>query len=146
MSCIYVSLHHVKKIISISLVLMFLVSHLGLAVGTHYCMGMAVKSEIVLGHEHLDCGMGMDRTATHSEQEMIAASPCCQNTYASVDVENDINLQTALDQLNLEFVVAFIHSFWELDLALNLASLPTIPYKSPPKVLIPQEFLQVFRI
>ena len=91
-----------------------LTGHLGFAVGTHYCGGFAVETQMMLGHRHLDCGMeDMDNecernsnTETHFEK-----IPCCENDYLSLEVENEFKPSVEQSNLNVEFVAAFVISY-----------------------------------
>ena len=94
-----------------------LTSHLGFAVGTHYCMGDAVESKLMIGHEHLDCGMGdMDKDCERkSDKEThLNKMPCCENEYLSMDVKDEFKLSVEQSTLNFEFVVAFVVSYIDL--------------------------------
>ncbi|MGL1885177.1 MAG: hypothetical protein OCD76_01585 [Reichenbachiella sp.] len=102
-----------KKIISISLAFILLLSNAGFAVATHYCGGQAVKSSIVLGNAMIDCGMKMDKECESKETIgiQISKTPCCQNEYQSLDVEDDYKQSVLRSNVNIEFIAAFINSF-----------------------------------
>jgi len=113
----FVFSHDVKTVFSISLALLILISQLGISVGTHFCMGHAIESQLSMGHGHLDCGMEkMDsECASHPEKKIhFEESPCCDNEYLSMDVEEEF--QSSLDRysLNFEFVGVFMASFFGL--------------------------------
>lgn len=105
-----------KKIISISLVLLLITSHLGIAVGTHYCSGLAVETKAMLGHQHLDCGMGdMDSDCEGSESEThVDKMPCCENDYLSIPVEDEFRPTFDQSKIDVDFVAAFIVSYLEV--------------------------------
>ncbi len=77
-----------KKILSISLTLILLLSNVGFTYGTHFCMGMAVKSEVLLGQEHLDCGMGMMDVDKHSDGVHFSEPECCENQYVTAETDH----------------------------------------------------------
>jgi len=89
--------------------------NLGLAIATHYCGGTAVESQLVHGHEILDCGMNnMDEQPCPSEQIhalQLKKTPCCENEYQSLDLEDDYELTVPQLSLSLEFIAAFAVSF-----------------------------------
>ena len=94
-----------------------LTSHLGFSVGTHYCMGHAVESKLMIGHEHLDCGMGdMDKGCERkSDKEThLDKKPCCENEYLSIDVEDEFKPSVEHSLPNLDFVAAFVVSYLDL--------------------------------
>ncbi len=99
-----------KKIISISLAIILLLSNAGFAVATHYCGGQAVKSSIVLGNAWIDCGMKMEKECANTETKgvQITKTPCCQNEYQSLDVEDDYKPTIVQSNVHVEFVVSSI--------------------------------------
>ena len=128
---------------------------MGLAIATHYCGGMAVESKLMLGHEPLDCGMAtvdtadMDEQPCQSEQThalQFTKTPCCENEYQSLDVEDDYELTVVQPSLNFEFVAAFAVSFLK---ATFLTEIPSPQYANYSPPLIEQDIAvlyQVFRI
>lgn len=139
-----------RKIIAISLALLMLFSNMGFAIGTHYCGGMAVESELMHGHEPLDCGMtDMDEQPCPSElthEHQLAKTPCCENEYQSLDVDGDYEPTVVQPSLNLAFVAAFAVSFLEIAFPTKISTSRYADY-SPP--LIDQDIAvlyQVFRI
>ncbi|MDZ7605089.1 MAG: hypothetical protein U5K79_05765 [Cyclobacteriaceae bacterium] len=46
-----------RRIIAISLLLIFGAGQVNLTWASHFCGAFKVKSELMLGHGHLDCGM-----------------------------------------------------------------------------------------
>ncbi|MEP0985689.1 hypothetical protein [Ekhidna sp.] len=106
-----------KKVISISLALLMLTSHLGFAVGTHFCGGLAVEAKLMIGHEHLDCGMAdMDKECEGKSdgKTYLDKMPCCENEYLSIEVENEFKPIVEQNALNFEFVAAFAVSYLDV--------------------------------
>lgn len=92
---------------------------MGFAVATHYCGGLAVESQLVFGHEALDCGMAnMDKDCEIPPLEgmHLTKKPCCQNEYQSLNLEDDFKPTITQSTVNVEFVAAFIISFLQLPL------------------------------
>lgn len=105
-----------KKIISISLIILLITSHLGIAVGTHYCGGLAVETRAMIGHQHMDCGMGdMDSDCEGTDSETrFDKLPCCQNEYLSVPVEDEFKPVLDQSKINVDFISAFVVTYLEL--------------------------------
>lgn len=94
-----------------------LTSHLGFAVGTHYCGGIAVEAKLMIGHEHLDCGMaGMDNECENKSEgkTYLDKIPCCENDYLSVEVEDEYKLSVERTTVNFDFVAAFVVSYLDV--------------------------------
>jgi hypothetical protein len=79
----------VKKVISISLTVLLLLSNAQLSFGKHFCGGLVVKNEWMLGHQHLDCGMGMmDKEKHHEDDPYHFDIPqCCDNEYLGLSIQ-----------------------------------------------------------
>lgn len=91
-----------------------LTSHLGFAVGTHFCGGLAVEAKLMIGHEHLDCGMAdMDKECERKSdgKTYLDKSPCCENEYLTIEVEDEFKPSVEQTALNFEFVAAFVVSY-----------------------------------
>ena len=91
-----------------------LTSHLGFAVGTHFCGGLAVEAKLMIGHEHLDCGMAdMDKECESKSdaKSYLDTMPCCENEYLSIEVEDEFKPGVEQSALNFEFVAAFVVSY-----------------------------------
>lgn len=91
-----------------------LTSHLGFAVGTHFCGGLAVEAKLMIGHEHLDCGMAdMDKECERKSdgKAYLDKSPCCENEYLTIEVEDEFKPSVEQTALSFEFVTAFVVSY-----------------------------------
>jgi len=91
-----------------------LTSHLGFAVGTHYCGGHAVESKLMLGHSHMDCGMGdMDKDCARKtdSKTYLDKVPCCENEYLSMEVEDEFNPGLEQSKLSMDFVASFVITY-----------------------------------
>lgn len=119
---------------AISLALVLLTSNVGLAMVTHFCGGQAVKSQLVIGHGNLDCGMADMNMATEQKSTGMdyASSGCCEDQYQSFEIEDDFNhLQLSI---NLDFVAAFVHAFLDV-VVLSEEDHPQYAHYSPPLLL-----------
>jgi len=110
----------VKKIIAIFFLVLLLTSNAGLTLGTHFCGGHAMKSEIMLGHTSMKCGMESlsDDCALPMEAERISGS-CCENDYVSMQSEEAVSGKTVIGNLNLNFTIAFAFVFGGLNACTN---------------------------
>ena len=91
-----------------------LTSHLGFAVGTHYCGGHAVESKLMLGHSHMDCGMGdMDKDCERKtdSKTYLDKVPCCENEYLSMEVEDEFKPGLEQSKVSVDFVASFVITF-----------------------------------
>lgn len=120
-----------KKAIAILLALVLLTSNVGLAMVTHYCGGQAVKTQLVIGHGSLNCGMTDMAMATEqrSTGTNYEVPGCCEDQYQSFEIEDDFKLLQL--SLNLDFVAAFVHSFLDVVL-LSEEEHPQHAHYSPP--------------
>ncbi len=104
-----------KKLIAIFLTLLMLSSSTGLALGTHYCGGKAVKTQLVIGHADIDCGMAKVsekcEAGANGKVPMLQKKPCCQNHYASVDTDNSLAYKTVISTNYLNFLMVFAPTF-----------------------------------
>ncbi len=94
-----------------------LASHVGFAVGTHFCMGHAVETKLMIGNDHLDCGIGdMDRDCKRKSdlEPYLDKVPCCENEYLSIEVEDEFNPGIDQNSFKLEFVAVFAISYINL--------------------------------
>jgi len=92
-----------------------LVSNIGLAMNTHYCGGHAMDTSFSLGLHDLDCGMAnMDEELEPdlSNEIQFRASACCNNEHQILQLDEDIELQSATTEINPVFLVAFIYTLF----------------------------------
>lgn len=88
----------------------------GITVATHFCAGHAVKSQVMLGHNSLDCGMNMDTEcpAENSSENSLKMDNCCENHYKSISQDEMMKGQMVFKAVNLPFFIAFTHTFFGL--------------------------------
>lgn len=132
----------VKRILSISLAFLMLVSNIGFAMNTHFCGGEAVKTSFSIGLHNPDCGMAdMDRDCETipSTEEQIKSKPCCENQHQLLQLDENADVQATSVEVNPVFFVTFVHSFVQPILFAD-QSLVHNTYYSPP---IPDKDIQV---
>jgi len=82
-----------SKFLNISLALLLMLSNLNLQVVTHYCMGRAMESRLVIGHDHPGCGMeGMDGQGVNIQSDpaySMEDTGCCTNRYQTLGSQDD---------------------------------------------------------
>ena len=84
---------------------------MGLTFSTHYCMGRAVDSELMIGKHELSCGMmGMDAACETTGSNMMAPG-CCENEFISIEIEDDYQITKVKFSLESHFVIAFLNTF-----------------------------------
>jgi len=91
-----------------------LIGNSGLAIATHYCGGLAMESQMVVGHAELQCGMSnMDSGCENepSRKNHFKEKPCCENQYQSLELEDTFEPQVIGSSLNLEFVASFVITY-----------------------------------
>ncbi|MFO7862463.1 MAG: hypothetical protein R6U85_00545 [Salinivirgaceae bacterium] len=127
-----------KKVFSISLALMLLASHMSLVIGTHYCGGMAVESEIVFGASYLSCDMAeMEQPSTHSEAPGTATFcfeniPCCENEFRTIQLTDEFIKEAV--RLNFEANFVWFVDYPTLDLNVKVTAQPLITLFSMPPI------------
>jgi hypothetical protein len=94
------------------MIILLVSSQVGLAYGTHFCAGKEVKSKVILGHEHLECGMEFSPGSCDSpDQTHFSKSSCCDNELISPQIEDDMQQVKAAVDVNPVFIQAFVHAF-----------------------------------
>jgi hypothetical protein len=97
----------VRQYSAIFFILLLLVSSANITLGTHFCGGYAVDSQLMIGHQHLDCGMsGMDQmmsNADHSTQSIIKMQ-CCDNEYLTIITDDNFQNNTLATNFNWDFL------------------------------------------
>ena len=99
-----------KSSVSILLAFLLLISTVGMAKTTHWCMGHEMESAIGFGEKHLDCGMELP---ADQENEATSEDPssCCENKTQHLQVDDDFQVSQLDFQLNPTFTLPFIQVF-----------------------------------
>ena len=135
-----------KRIVSILMIVLLLSSQVGLAYGTHFCAGKEVKSKVILGHEHLECGMEFSpKSCDEPNETHFSKKLCCENELISPQVEDDMQPVKTTKNLNPVFVQALVHTLL-IQLTADIES-PRFAEYSPPWISFDFHVLhQVFLI
>jgi hypothetical protein len=123
-----------KRIISISLALLMLVSIVGFSMNTHFCGGVAVETSFSIGLHNPDCGMSdMDGDCKKepSSQEQVKPKPCCENQHEVLQLDENANLQAFSVDVNPVFFVALVHYLIQPILYIQQAEITYVTYSSP---------------
>jgi hypothetical protein len=123
-----------RRTISISLLFIFLAGHSGFAMATHYCGGLVMATQIVVGHIQLHCGMSnmvKDCDTDVSEKNHNKKKPCCENEYQSLDQEDEFQPQVMYSSISLEFVPDFFNTLIERSYALENDKVAYSNYSPP---------------
>lgn len=136
-----------KAILSVFLAAIFLAANLQLRIGTHYCGGEAVKSEIVSGHSELTCGMTKEDNSCETKitkgLDAFSEKECCQNDFSSLQIEEEFNSKIQLERI----IQKSIELTEKIDLSLFTFSTNSYSFKPDrPPPLISQDFQVLFQI
>ena len=86
---------------------------MGITFSTHYCMGRAVDSELMIGMHELSCGM-MDMDAAARQPDLNTMPPgCCDNEFLSIEIEDDYQVVKTEISLEGKFLICF-HLYFPL--------------------------------
>lgn len=102
-----------NKIIASILILLILVSSFGLTFSTHYCGGHALDTKISLAEQDVDCGMEMSKT--DCEDQMMDEDNCCENSYFTVELDDEFKVHSESNFLSNNQIIAFLISFSHLN-------------------------------
>jgi len=102
-----------KKALSLFLAFILLFSNAGFTLATHYCGGEALMSRIVVGSEPIGCGMpGMDESDSAGKDTHSKTTPCCENHYQPIEVEDEFHPSKILQlSIQADFITAFVPVF-----------------------------------
>ena len=97
-----------KKVISILMASLLLVSSSGIAYAQHYCGEFKMLSEITLGEKELSCGMVMELPGCDDNEE---EHNCCDNQYTKVETDDSFNKSSFEVELSPDFLLSFVSVF-----------------------------------
>ncbi len=98
-----------------------MLGHVGITYGTHFCMGLPMMSELMIGHEPMDCGMGSMDDVIHQQEGVNFSIPdCCDNEYICIELDEVFS-----KSIPLELVAPVVSSFsapvlYTIDLDFNI--------------------------
>lgn len=128
-----------RRVAAIFFILLIFVSGSNITLGTHFCGGYAVDSQVMLGHQHLDCGMkGMDSkmAMNESSHEAMLFAGCCDNEYQTLLTDDNFHQVKLKIQHDWSFIPVPKISLAALELQDNTTS--SFEEYSPP--LIERDF------
>ena len=136
-----------KRILAISLLLIFIAGQVNLTLVTHYCGNFAIDNSISLGEEKLTCGMleyCCNDESRDADGPVIANEDCCSNDFYSVDCDAFFNKSENSIENKVIFAASFVIAFFNLtqnndDYEHFIASSP--PLIQPDKQVLYQTFL-----
>lgn len=136
-----------KRILAISLLLIFIAGQVNLTWVTHYCGNFAIDNSISLGEEKLTCGMleyCCNEESGDADGPVIANEDCCSNDFYSVDCDAFFNKAENSIENKVIFTASFVIAFFNLtqnigDYVHFIASSP--PLIQPDKQVLYQTFL-----
>ncbi|WP_020531094.1 HYC_CC_PP family protein [Flexithrix dorotheae] len=124
-----------KKILSILLTLILLLSQVGLTMATHYCAGEAVESQIMLVAGNIGCGMEEDNQddceslpGTHD----LKTKSCCDSNFQLFQNDDDLDNSKSSIHLNLSISIIVIQSFFSAFISSEEQVFYQPDYLSPP--------------
>jgi hypothetical protein len=141
-----------KRSLSILLSFILLASHMSFTIGTHYCGGEAIESNIIIGEAHLGCGMMVtEDSCADSENANLSGdnfdlSPCCKNEYQPVQSIYEFLEIAAYASFNVDFAAAIVYTTLNLELFPKSIHKHFTEYKSPPIEKDIQDLFQTYLI
>jgi hypothetical protein len=138
----------VKKLASILLSLLVLVSSTGFTVANHYCGGQMVKAKLMYVQNDLDCGMNSMLNGCDKHEEVfgtILKKKCCENEFSKYQIENQLKTSELQTPINTEMIVLFVYVYTNLFIPNSKEDVIPSDYSPPPYIrdipLLHQVFL-----
>lgn len=141
-----------KKVFSIILSFILLVSHISFIIGTHYCGGEAVETKVMFDKTHLGCGMpDMDLSCeeavqTNTHDATIENIPCCENEFQTFQFTNEFVKEATPVTFTVNYAIAFIYATANFELFSNIAPQSFTDFSPPPLEKDIQVLFQTFLI
>lgn len=126
-----------KRVASILLSLLILLSSIGYTVASHYCGGQMVKAKLMYVHNSIDCGMnGMLNSCAEQEETSgsILKKQCCENEFSRFQLENQLKTSELQAPINTEVVVMFVYTYLNLFLSNTTEGVIPSDYTPPPNI------------
>ena len=93
-----------KKITSILLTLLLLISNTGITYAQHFCGGHQMMAKVTIGQERLSCGMAPVKDLCDESHQSDTHS-CCDNRYTQVAFDDTVEQPVVEFQLTPPFKV-----------------------------------------
>ncbi len=102
-----------KKFASIFLALIILISSTGITFSTHFCMGHAVISKLMIGKSDLSCGMNEMESACGGKENTstLLAAGCCATEYLAIQVDDNYQNVSSTFSFEHQFLFAVTYTF-----------------------------------
>lgn len=121
-----------RAIFSVVIALIFLATNIHLSLGTHFCGGHAVKTELRFTDHDLGCGMTKEdmscEEANSSAFPGFKQKECCEDHFLGIQIQDDFN-QKILSTLNPDFTSIALDN----GIALYAFIYAEIGFSKPPK-------------
>jgi hypothetical protein len=131
-----------KGVIATFLLFVFISGQINLTWADHYCGKRVVKSALMLGHGHLDCGMiemmACDTETSEVPSVAYKAVSCCSNTYFSAESDEYFSKSETSDQQLPVFILAFTYSVFDSSIHSEDFAFSLIP---PPPLILTDRYL-----
>lgn len=121
-----------RAVFSIVIALIFLATNIHLSLGTHFCGGHAVKTELLFADRDLGCGMTKEdmscEKANSSAFPGFKQKECCEDQFLGIQIQDDFS-QKIPSTLNPDFTLISM----ENGIALYKFVYAGIGFAKPPK-------------
>ena len=97
-----------KKILSILLATVFLITSTGFTISSHKCGGKTHNQSLDFIAKDLNCGM--ETSGQELCEKNTVKDNCCENEFQHFKVTEEFQTSTALKKLNNRFLIAFTSS------------------------------------
>lgn len=132
-----------KRILAISLLLIFIAGQVNLTWATHFCGKFAVQSSVSLGIDDLTCGMEEEFCCDEDDNEIdgpiIISEECCSNDYYSSNADDYFNKVESFTSQEVDFPIAYVLSFFDLTFEIDEQNI--FIASSPPLIQSDQQVL-----
>lgn len=134
-----------RKIFSILLAALLLMSSLGISVSAHYCRGIVAKVNIGLGNTKASCGMENSLKGC-SDSESIASN-CCSNKTLQIKIDDNYTSSFFKKINNPDFAISHLFSSDEVH-ALSFFQYQYFNFPNAPPCIneVSLSFIRTYRI
>eukprot|EP01024_Parvocaulis_polyphysoides_P068040 TRINITY_DN8240_c0_g1_i1.p1 TRINITY_DN8240_c0_g1~~TRINITY_DN8240_c0_g1_i1.p1 ORF type:complete len:141 (+),score=4.17 TRINITY_DN8240_c0_g1_i1:19-441(+) len=132
-----------KKILSIFLTFLLLISQVGMTMATHYCAGEAVESQLMLVAGDIGCGMEEDIKEDCENLPNtydLKSKSCCDSDFQVFQNDEDLDNSKSSINLNFSISILFIQSYFSFFISSEEQIAYPLNYSSPP---LPERDFQV---
>ena len=137
-----------KRVLAISLLLIFTAGQLNLTWATHFCGEFAVQNSVAIGIDDLSCGMEEESCCDEDSKEItgpiITTEECCSNDYYSSDADDFfIKIESENDK-QIQFITVYTVSLYKQLYSTEYKCYTTTNFprlKSPERQVLYQTFL-----